>query len=146
MLMAKKLLTKDRTEASETCTLHHILNENKIKINTYFFLLFQPSAGLEMKLLTYDRGLSDWLIDYDGVRLASQNRGHHWPIVDPRDECERRAVLIMIPAGDNSWLVYQNSLAVLPAETSGASSRNGRRNENFAYSVPFIRQRIFNMP
>jgi hypothetical protein len=22
-------------------------------------------------------------IDYDGVRLASQNRGHHWPIVHP---------------------------------------------------------------
>jgi len=24
------------------------------------------------------------LIDYDGVRLTSQNRGHHWPILSPR--------------------------------------------------------------
>jgi hypothetical protein len=34
---------------------------------------------------------------------------------------------------DNSWFVYQSSLAVLSAETSGASKRNGRGNENFAY-------------
>jgi hypothetical protein len=47
---------------------------------------------------------------------------------------------------DNSWLVYQSSLAVLPAETSGASWRNGWMNENFAYSVSLIRQRIFYMP
>jgi hypothetical protein len=32
--------------------------------------------------------------------------------------------MVMMPAEDNSWLVYQNSLAVLPAETSGASRRN----------------------
>jgi hypothetical protein len=48
--------------------------------------------------------------------------------------------------GGNSWLVYQSSLVVLPAEKSGASRRNGRRSENFAFSVSFIRQRIFNMP
>jgi hypothetical protein len=59
MLMAKKLLTNEITEASETCTLYHILNGNKVKINTCFFPLFQPSAGSEMKLLTYDRGLID---------------------------------------------------------------------------------------
>jgi hypothetical protein len=46
----------------------------------------------------------------------------------------------------NSWRVYQSSPVVLPAETSGASRRNGWRNENFAYSVSLIRQRIFNMP
>jgi hypothetical protein len=40
---------------------------------------------------------------------------------------------MIMPAGDNSWLVYQNFLPVLPAETSGASRKNGRRNENFAY-------------
>jgi hypothetical protein len=33
----------------------------------------------------------------------------------------------------NSWLVHQSSLAVLPAETSGASTRNGRRSDTFAY-------------
>jgi hypothetical protein len=35
--------------------------------------------------------------------------------------------------GDNALLVHQSSLAVLPAETSGAGRRNGRRSENFAY-------------
>jgi hypothetical protein len=39
-------------------------------------------------------------------------------------------IMMMMPAGDNSWLVHQSSLAVLPAETS---RRNGRRRENFAY-------------
>jgi hypothetical protein len=39
----------------------------------------------------------------------------------------------MKPAGDNSGLVHQSSLAVLTAETSGESRRNGRRSENFAY-------------
>jgi hypothetical protein len=33
----------------------------------------------------------------------------------------------------NSWLVHQNSLAVIPAEIFGASRRHGRRSENFAY-------------
>jgi hypothetical protein len=44
-----------------------------------------------------------------------------------------RAMVMMKPSGDNSWLVHQISLAVLPAETSGASRRNGRKSENFAY-------------
>jgi hypothetical protein len=42
-------------------------------------------------------------------------------------------MVVMMPAGDNSWLVHQSSLAVIPAETSGASMRNGWRSENFAY-------------
>jgi hypothetical protein len=87
-----------------------------------------------------------WLIDCDGLRLTSQNRCHHWPVVHPPGECEWRAVVAMMPAGDNSWLVYQSSLAVLPAETSRASRRNGRRNENFAYSVSSIHQQIFYVP
>jgi hypothetical protein len=41
--------------------------------------------------------------------------------------------MIMMPAGDNTSLVYQSYMAVLPAETSGASRSNTRRNENFAY-------------
>jgi hypothetical protein len=45
---------------------------------------------------------------------------------------------MMIPGENNSILVYQSSLSVLPAETSGASGRNGRRNENFAYSVSSV--------
>jgi hypothetical protein len=90
----------------------------------------------------------DWLIDYDGVRLTSQNRGNHWSIVHPPGEFKWRTLMLMImmmPAGDNFWLVYQSSLAVLPADTSAASRRNGRWNENFAYSVSSIR-RFFNMP
>jgi hypothetical protein len=58
----------------------------------------------------------------------------------PPGECEWRAVVVMMMmmmmvmrAGDNSWLVHQSSLAILPAETSGAIRRNGRRSENFAY-------------
>jgi hypothetical protein len=39
---------------------------------------------------------------------------------------------MIMPAGDNSRLVHQSSLAVLPAETSGASRRN-RWSENFVY-------------
>jgi hypothetical protein len=39
----------------------------------------------------------------------------------------------MMSAGDNSWFVHQSSLAVLPAEISRASRRNGRKSENFAY-------------
>jgi hypothetical protein len=53
---------------------------------------------------------------------------------------------MMTTAGDISCIVYQNSLAVLPAETSEASRRNGRRNENFAYSVSEIPEGIFYMP
>jgi hypothetical protein len=42
-------------------------------------------------------------------------------------------MVIKMPARDNSSLVYQSSLAILPAETSEASRRNGRRSENFTY-------------
>jgi hypothetical protein len=42
-------------------------------------------------------------------------------------------MVMMIPAGDNSRLVHQSSLAVLSAEISGASRRNGRGSDNFAY-------------
>jgi hypothetical protein len=55
-------------------------------------------------------------------------------------------VMMVMPAGDNSRLVYYSSLVVLPAETSGASRKNGRRKEIFAYSVPLTRQLIFSMP
>jgi hypothetical protein len=40
---------------------------------------------------------------------------------------------MMMPAGNNSRLVHQSSLAVLPAETSGASRRNELRSENLVY-------------
>jgi hypothetical protein len=89
--------------------------------------------------LTIQRSLTD----YDGVRLTSQNRGHHLPIVHLQAKCEWRAVVMMMPAGDTSWLVYQNSLAVIPGEISGTNRRNEQRNEKFSCSVSLIRQRIF---
>jgi hypothetical protein len=46
-------------------------------------------------------------------------------------------VMMIMPAENNSWLVRQSSLAVLPAETSGASRRIGQRSENFAY--PYLK-------
>jgi hypothetical protein len=42
-------------------------------------------------------------------------------------------MVMVMPAGDNSRLVHHSSRAVLPAVTSGASRRTGRRSENFAY-------------
>jgi hypothetical protein len=43
--------------------------------------------------------------DYDRVRLMSENRGHHWPIVHRPGESEWRAMVMMMmlmPAGDSS--------------------------------------------
>jgi hypothetical protein len=78
--------------------------------------------------------LSDWLIDYDGVRLCLKTAATNGPIVHhPGDMWTCRATVMMMPAWDNSWSVYQSSLAVIPAETFGASRRNERRSENFGH-------------
>jgi hypothetical protein len=64
----------------------------------------------------------------------SQNCGHQQHTVHP--SCVMwalTATVMMTPAGDNSWLLHQNSLTVLSEETSGASRRNGRKSENFSY-------------
>jgi hypothetical protein len=92
--------------------------------------LYEVSLALRnfIWFLNTKRQLSDWFVWlWWGETMSQKNRGHHCPIVHPPGECEWRAVVLMIPAGDNSWLVYQSALAVLPAETSG----NGRRSENF---------------
>jgi hypothetical protein len=67
----------------------------------------------------------DGLIDYDGGETMSQNHGH-----PPGDMWVWRAMVMttIMLAGENSWLIHNSSLAVLPAEKSGAS-----RSENFAY-------------
>jgi hypothetical protein len=73
-------------------------------------------------------------IAYEGVRLCLRTTATNGPIV--RLLCDMwawRAIVMMMPVGCNSWLVHQSSLAVLPAETSGASRRNVRRSEDFAY-------------
>jgi hypothetical protein len=87
------------------------------------------------------------LVDYDGVRLCLRTAATNGPIVHPQSDMLtwRVMVMVMMPVGDNSWLVHQSSLAVLPAETSGASRKNGREWE-FCLSVSEIPQGIFNMP
>jgi hypothetical protein len=88
-----------------------------------------PQSETSVEVLVSSRSsmrVHGWLITM-GVRLTPQNRGHHWPIVHPPGECEWRAVVMMMPAGDNSWSVYQSSLAVLSVKTSVASRRNGQR-------------------
>jgi hypothetical protein len=64
----------------------------------------------------------------------TQNYGHERAYSSPPGDMEAWRVTVMImPTGDNSWLVHQSSLTVLPTEISGASRRNRRRSENFAY-------------
>jgi hypothetical protein len=74
----------------------------------------------------------DWLIVYDGVRLCLRTAATNGPTVHPPGDNWAWRAMVMMPAGDNSWLVHQSSVAVLPAETSGGNRMNGRRNENFA--------------
>jgi hypothetical protein len=73
-------------------------------------------------------------MDYDGVSLCLRTAATNGLIaLPPCDMWARRAIVMMMPAGDNSWLVHQCSLAVIPEDISGASRRNGQRSENFAY-------------
>jgi hypothetical protein len=87
-----------------------------------------------------------WLLDYNEVRLCLRTADTSGPIVHPPgDMWTWRAMVVMMPSGDNSWLVDQSSLGVLPAETSGVSRRTGWRRENFVYSVSETPQGIFNV-
>jgi hypothetical protein len=76
------------------------------------------------------------LIDYDEVRICLRTAATNGPIVHPPSDKSMwawRAMVMMMPAGDNSWLAHQSSLAILPAERAGTSRRNGWRSENFTY-------------
>jgi hypothetical protein len=88
--------------------------------------------------------LIDWLWCGVTLRTAATNGR----IVHPRRYmwARRATMMMMMPSGCNSWLVQQSWLAVLPAETSGASRRNGRRRDNVTYSVHETSQRICYMP
>jgi hypothetical protein len=75
-----------------------------------------------------------WLINCDGLRLCLRTAATNGPIVQlPAYMWAWRTMVMMMLVLNTSWLVHQSSLAVLPAKTSGASRRNGRRSENFAY-------------
>jgi hypothetical protein len=85
--------------------------------------------------IQFPKILFQWLIDYDydSIRLCLRTAATSRPVVHPLgDRWAWRAMVMMILAVDNSLLVHQSSLAVLPAETSGASRRNRRRSDNFA--------------
>jgi hypothetical protein len=74
----------------------------------------------------------DWLTHYNGVRLCLRTAATNGPIVHPPGDMRALiAMEVIMPAGENYWLVHQSSLAVLPADTSGRSRRNGRRSEKF---------------
>jgi hypothetical protein len=73
----------------------------------------------------------DWLImmGWLCLRTAATNG----PIVHPPgDMWTWRGMVMVIPAGNNSWLVHQSSLTLLPAEASVASRRNRQ-------AVPWLR-------
>jgi hypothetical protein len=63
---------------------------------------------------------TDWLIDHvDGVRLRLWTAATNGPIVHPPGDIwawENHGEMMM-PAGENSWLVHQSPLAILPAES-----------------------------
>jgi hypothetical protein len=71
---------------------------------------------------------SNWFImigDYIYIRTAATN----WPIFHPASNMWAwTAMIMMMPTGNNSWLVHESSLTVHPAESAGTS-----RSENFAY-------------
>jgi hypothetical protein len=99
--------------------------------STFHFSVFYKIKVL-LRPQTY--GMSYWLTDYDGVRLCLRTAATNRPIVHPLgDMWAWRAMVMMMLAGDKSWVIHHSSLAVLPAETPAASSRNGWRSENFAY-------------
>jgi hypothetical protein len=79
----------------------------------------------------------NWLIDWLWWgETVPQNCGHQLAYCSPPGDTwawRAMVMMMMMPAGDYSWLVHQSSLSVLPGETSGESRRNGRRSENFAY-------------
>jgi hypothetical protein len=89
------------------------------------------------------------VIDYDGVTLCLRTAATNGPIVHPPGDMwawiAMMMMMMMMPAGDNSFPVHQSSLTVLRAETSGASRRNGRKSENFAYQYLKYLKGSFNM-
>jgi hypothetical protein len=54
-------------------------------------------------------------------------------------------VMLTMPARENSWLVHQSSLPVLPAETCRSKYEEWMKEWEFCLSPSELRQRIFNM-
>jgi hypothetical protein len=76
--------------------IHLRLNNRSVPLTAIYI-----HSNAEAITYSRDRQPLTGLTDYNGVRLTSQNRGQRWPIVHPTGECEWRAVVVMMPAGDN---------------------------------------------
>jgi hypothetical protein len=86
------------------------------------------------------------MIDYDGFRLCLRTAATNGPIVHPPGDMLiwRAMVIMMLGITPDSctgavWQSYQQR----HLERVGGMEESS---ENFAYSVPLIRQRILNMP
>jgi hypothetical protein len=99
--------------------LIRVVNDSEFSLN------FEGKVKTKLKLFRFSYSLLiDWL--WWGETM-SQNCGHRRAYCSsPGDMWAWRAMVTM-PAGDNSWVVHQSSLAVLPAETYGASRGNRQR-------------------
>jgi hypothetical protein len=70
-----------------------------------------------VNISVFNSTMTDRLIYYNGVRLCLRTSATNGPFVRPLgDMWACRAIVMIIPVGDNSWLVHQSSLAVLPAD------------------------------
>jgi hypothetical protein len=77
-----------------TCSIQLIFPDNSTIHNSEYYAVNCSWAWVSWKRnetwdLSYQSlscvdWLIDWLIDYNGVRLTSHNRDHHWPTVHPR--------------------------------------------------------------
>jgi hypothetical protein len=103
-------------------------------------LITRPEESYRVSICMCDhrnpeRGGQRSVLDYKRLWMnetMSQNCSHKRAYCSfPGNTWAWRMIVMMMPAGDNSWLVYQSSLVVLPADTSGESRRNGWRSEDF---------------
>jgi hypothetical protein len=95
-------------------------------MDLYFILVIKETSKKYLNKKVWEHNI-DWLW---WRKTVASNR----PIVlHPGEMWAWRVMVMMMPAGENSWLVHQSFLAILPAETCGVSRRNGWRSENFAY-------------
>jgi hypothetical protein len=70
------------------------------------------------------------------MRLCLRTSATNGPILHPPSDMwtwKAMVRMMMMPAGDNSWLVHKSSLTLLPAKIYEESRKNGRMSENFAY-------------
>jgi hypothetical protein len=70
-------------------------------------------AYRDQKMYLSDQPSIDCLIDYDGVRLCLRTAVTNRPTAHPPDDMwawRAMVMMMMMLAGDNSWLVHQSSL------------------------------------